>query len=149
MKWGTGHIVNVYKFSGRHFNFWFNYFTSNHLTQRKDCQRKWAHIISSSIALPSPEHTILALEKICQSFLDICVLFYWLRPVKGVHPVGERFQCFFFCQKSIAIFMYGFISKNKLWYRHKHNLDFDLAPLYKPMNILKKNPFHCFILTDN
>ena len=79
----AGHIVNVYKFSGVTLTFGFNYFTSNHLTQREDCQRKWAHIISGSIALPSPEHTILALEKICQSFLVIYVLFYRSTPSWG------------------------------------------------------------------
>ena len=57
----------------------------------------------------------------------------------GVHPVGETFQLQSLCMDVSPKTSYGM---------HKHNLDFDLAPLYKPMHILKKNPFHCFLLTE-
>ena len=69
------------------------------------------------------------------------------RPVKGVHPVGERFQCFFSAKKALQSLCMD-VSPKTSYGMHKHNLDFDLAPLYKPMHILKKNPFHCFLLTE-
>ena len=49
------------------------------------------------------------------------------RTVKGEHPVGERFPCFFSAKKSFAIFTKLDVSPKSRY--GVNNSDFDLAPL--------------------